>query len=51
VVGGVFVCNDALGLPGVEQAILEEITPQTDETTKARYDEWKAARLTFKSLN
>ncbi|WP_232073993.1 FGGY-family carbohydrate kinase [Spirosoma aureum] len=50
VIGGVFVCNDALGLPSVEQAILEKVIPQTDKTMKARYDEWKAARLAFKSL-
>ncbi|QHV97843.1 FGGY-family carbohydrate kinase [Spirosoma endbachense] len=51
VVGGVYVCNDALGLPGVEQTILEEVIPQSEESMKARYDEWKSARLAFKFLN
>ena len=51
VVGGVFICNQALGLPGVEQAVLDEVTPQAGDDSQAPYAEWKAARQTFKSIN
>jgi autoinducer 2 (AI-2) kinase len=51
VVGGVFLCNDALGLPGLEPTVLETTVPQNDAGSKARYSEWKQARSAFKSLN
>lgn len=51
VVGGVFVCNDALGLPAVEQAVLESVAPQADERFGDLYADWKKARHAFKSMH
>ncbi len=51
VVGGVFICNEALGLPGVGQAVVDEVAPQSGDDMQAPYAEWKAARQTFKSMN
>lgn len=51
VVGGVFLCNDALGLPDVEPEILERVEPQQQERDQVLYAEWKNARLSFKSMH
>lgn len=50
VVGGVFVCNEALGLPGVEPTILANVAPQASERVRDQYDDWKKTRLMFKSM-
>ncbi len=51
VLGGVALCNDALGLPGIEQPALETTKPQDDPGIELRYSEWKKARLAFKSID
>lgn len=51
VLGGVALCNDALGLPGIEQPALETTKPQDDLGLELRYSEWKKARLAFKSID
>lgn len=51
VIGGVFVCNDALGLPVAEPTVLETTAPQNDPSVKAQYNEWKQARSAFKLMN
>jgi autoinducer 2 (AI-2) kinase len=50
VVGGVFVCNDALGISGIEPATLDEVIPAEPERFKALYEDWKKARNAFKSM-
>lgn len=50
VLGGVFLCNDALGLPNITPAILEETFPQEHEKFEQLYLEWKNARKTFKQV-
>lgn len=50
VLGGVFLCNDALGVPNVTPVILEETFPQEQEKFEQLYLEWKNARKTFKQV-
>lgn len=51
VVGGVYVCNNALGRPDIESTLLERVEPQPDERIHALYTDWKATRLALKSMN
>ena len=51
VVGGVFLCNDALGLPGAKSEILEKVVPQQEERYEVLYADWKKTRHVFKSMN
>lgn len=50
VLGGVLVCNEALGLENFEPELLEEIRPQNHEQFEQLYLEWKNARRTFKQV-
>ncbi|RRB02656.1 FGGY-family carbohydrate kinase [Larkinella rosea] len=51
VVGGVFLCNDAMGMEGVEPATLDEVIPEKKEQVMALYEEWKSTRAAFKSMH
>jgi len=50
VLGGVLVCNEALGLANFEPVLLEEIEPQDHQQFEQLYQEWKNARRTFKQV-
>ena len=50
VLGGVFVCNDALGIESKAPILEEEIFPQEQEKFEQLYQEWKTARKTFKQV-
>ncbi len=50
VLGGVFLCNDALGIPNVAPALMDEIFPQEHDKFEKLYLEWKNARKTFKQV-
>lgn len=50
VLGGVFVCNEALGIENVTPALLDETFPEDKEQFEQLYVEWKNARKTFKQL-
>ncbi len=50
VLGGVLICNEALGLENFEPELLEEIEPQNHEQFEQLYLEWKNARRTFKQV-
>lgn len=48
VLGGVFICNDALGVPNVAPALMDETFPEEQDKFEQLYLEWKNARKTFK---
>ena len=50
VLGGVFICNDAIGVKNESPELLEEIHPQNHEEFEKLYQEWKNARKTFKQV-
>lgn len=50
VLGGVFICNDALGIPNKPPVLLEEVFPQEQAKFEQLYVEWKNARKTFKQV-
>lgn len=50
VLGGAFICNDALKIENETPQILEETFPQDRETFERLYLEWKKARKTFKQV-
>jgi len=50
VLGGVFVCNDALGIENATPVLLDETFPEDHEQFEQLYVEWKNARKTFKQL-
>ncbi|PWS31526.1 FGGY-family carbohydrate kinase [Pedobacter paludis] len=50
VVGGVFICNEALGKTQPEREILETVYPQDKEEDKINYLEWKKTRSSFRTL-
>lgn len=47
VIGGVYICNKALGKAEIESFILEETIPQVNEQHTALYKEWKKTRASF----
>jgi len=50
VIGGAFICNEALGKTTPAPHILETITPAADRARYlSYYQEWQAARKTFKA--
>lgn len=51
VLGGAFICNDALGITNATPAILEETFPREQEKFEQLYLEWKKARKTFKQVS
>lgn len=50
VLGGVFLCNDALGVPNVTPVLKEETFPEEHDKFENLYVEWKNARKTFKQV-
>lgn len=50
VLGGVFVCNEALGIQSNPPVLAEEVFPQERERFEGLYQEWKSARKTFKQI-
>ncbi|NQD70620.1 sugar kinase [Sphingobacterium shayense] len=50
VLGGVFVCNDALGIQSNKPELAEETFPQEQDKFEQLYQEWKQARKTFKQV-
>ncbi|SMG12175.1 FGGY-family carbohydrate kinase [Sphingobacterium psychroaquaticum] len=50
VLGGVFVCNSALGVKQAQPQLLEEVHPENHEAFEKLYQEWKSARKTFKQV-
>ncbi|MDR6784469.1 autoinducer 2 (AI-2) kinase [Pedobacter africanus] len=47
VVGGVYICNKALGREAIAPYILEETIPQQNEEHARLYQEWKKTRASF----
>lgn len=47
VIGGVYICNKALGKMEIEPFVLEETVPQQNEEHKELYKQWKRARTSF----
>lgn len=50
VVGGVYICNKALGKEEIEPFVLEETIPQQNEHHIRLYGEWKKTRTSFKEI-
>lgn len=50
VLGGVFVCNDALGIDNITPVLLGETFPEDPERFEQLYGEWKKTRKTFKQI-
>src|SRR5690606_34361101 len=50
VVGGVFTCDQALGIPASEPAIAESIQPARQEYYEELYQAWKKTRANFKQF-
>jgi autoinducer 2 (AI-2) kinase len=48
VVGGVFVCNQALGIANAVPGVLETVYPETSHAHDLWYQQWKQARMLFK---
>ncbi|MGV6946524.1 FGGY-family carbohydrate kinase [Sphingobacterium kyonggiense] len=51
VLGGVFICNDALGIANKTPELLDEVHPKDHEEFEKLYQEWKNARKTFKQVS
>lgn len=51
VLGGAFICNEALGIPNETPSVLEETFPREQEKFESLYQEWKKARKTFKHVS
>ena len=51
VLGGMFLCNDALGITNTIPEVLDEVVPENRELFLSLYEEWKEARKTFKQAN
>jgi len=51
VLGGVFMCNDALGIANKTPELLDEVHPKNHEEFEKLYQEWKNARKTFKQVS
>lgn len=50
VLGGVYICNEALNGPKLKPYLLEETIPEEHEKFEKLYLEWKNARKTFKHI-
>jgi len=50
VLGGVFLCNQALQLENKSPELLEEIHPQNPSEFEKLYQQWRNARKTFKQV-
>jgi len=50
VLGGAFICADALGLAGAVPEVQEEVQPDNRERFLELYEEWKRVRHTFSQI-
>jgi autoinducer 2 (AI-2) kinase len=50
VVGGVLICNNALGKPQPAPVTLEVVAPAPQNEYKTLYADWKNARSHFKKM-
>lgn len=50
VIGGVFICNTALGTVKEEMITLESVDPQKGGNHQEMYEEWKKTRAYFKQI-
>lgn len=50
VIGGVIICNKALGLPEMKPETLDEVVPQNLEYFQTLYNDWKKTRSSFKEI-
>ncbi|MFA4869286.1 MAG: FGGY family carbohydrate kinase [Pedobacter sp.] len=50
VIGGVYICNKALGKPFIEPFVQEEVLPQGNEEHQRLYKEWKKTRASFTEI-
>jgi autoinducer 2 (AI-2) kinase len=50
VIGGVFICNTALGTSQQEPVTLESVDPQKSGSHQEMYEEWKKTRAYFKQI-
>jgi len=50
VVGGVFICNDALGKTQPQREIMETIYPEKSTQDEVNFAEWKKTRSSFRDL-
>lgn len=50
VLGGAFICNDALGIENETPAILEETFPEQQDKFEKMYHDWKKTRKIFKQV-
>ncbi|MGM9477460.1 FGGY-family carbohydrate kinase [Pedobacter sp. GSP4] len=50
VIGGVLICNDALGIKQPELQVLETVIPQKSQQDENNYKEWKKTRSSFRAL-
>lgn len=50
VLGGAFICNDALGIENETPAILDETFPEQQEKFEKMYQDWKKTRKIFKQV-
>lgn len=50
VIGGVFICNTALGTVQKEMITLESVAPQQEGNHQEMYEEWRKTRAYFKQI-
>ncbi|RAJ95768.1 autoinducer 2 (AI-2) kinase [Larkinella arboricola] len=50
VVGGAFLCNDALGISGMAPVTEDEVQPEEPERFQQLYEAWKKTRNVFKTM-
>ncbi|SKC11997.1 autoinducer 2 (AI-2) kinase [Sphingobacterium nematocida] len=50
ILGGVFICNDALGVPNITPVLMDETFPEEQDKFEKLYLEWRNARKTFKQV-
>ncbi|MNH42019.1 putative sugar kinase YoaC [compost metagenome] len=50
VIGGVYICNKALGKAFIEPFVQEEVLPEENEQHQRLYHEWKKTRASFTEI-
>ncbi|MEQ7800115.1 FGGY family carbohydrate kinase [Pedobacter sp. ASV1-7] len=50
VIGGVYICNKALGKAFIEPLVQEEVFPENNEQHQGLYNEWKKTRASFTEI-
>lgn len=51
VLGGAFICADAIGMETITPKLQEEVSPENRELFLELYEKWKRARHTFKQMS